>query len=87
MESGIVDKNSNRKQKKWGYGYSGTRDVQREIRDGEGKLKEEGGREVANREGKLRKRGVGRRTLVVIRVVTQRFGSVTTLTTAAYEGD
>ena len=46
-----------------------------------------GGGEVASKKGKLRKRGVGRRTLVVIRVVTQRFGSVTTLTTAAYVGD
>ena len=43
MANGIADKNSNRKQKKGGYGNSGTWDVEREIRDGEGKLEEEGG--------------------------------------------
>ena len=43
MESGIGDNYSNRKHKKGGYGNSGTRDVERKIQDGEGKLQKEGG--------------------------------------------
>lgn len=65
MENGTGDKNSNRKQKKGGYGNSGTWYVEREIRDGEGELEEEGG--IVNREGKLRKREVGSRMTSLLR--------------------